>query len=102
MTNQALQRYLASAVAEEVKTEIERSERKYGPFHSLHEGIAVLREEFQELENEIFWGVQKKGHTRGVRAEAVQTAAMAMRIAMTVSPSPDKDFSVTDAESEVD
>ena len=88
MTNPSLRRYMASTIAEEVKREIDRSEMKYGPFHSLHEGLAVLREEYQELEQEIFWGYQRSGNTDNVRREALQVAAAAMRIAMQISPVP--------------
>ena len=86
--NKALRRYMASTIAEEVKTEIDRSEELYGPFHSLHEGLAVLREEYKELEEEIFWGHQKSGNADGVRAEAIHVAAMAIRIAMQITPVP--------------
>ena len=86
--NPSLRRYMASAVAGEVKDEIDQSENKYGPFHSLHEGFAVLREEYQELEKAIFWGVGETGDTKCVRDEAIQVAAMAIRIAMMVSPVP--------------
>lgn len=86
--NQSLRRYMASAVAEEVKHEIDRSEEQYGPFHSLHEGLAVLREEYKELEDAIFWGVSKDGDTQRVRDKAIQVAAMATRIVMMVSPVP--------------
>jgi len=79
---------MASAVAEEVKHEIDRSEEQYGPFHSLHEGLAVLREEYKELEDAIFWGVSKDGDTQRVRDKAIQVAAMATRIVMMVSPVP--------------
>ena len=48
--NKSLRHYMASTIAEEVKHEINRTEEEYGPFHSLHEGLAVLREEYQELE----------------------------------------------------
>jgi hypothetical protein len=78
---------MASAVAEEVKHEIDRSEEAFGSFHSLHEGLAVLREEFLELENEVFWR-EDKAKTDSVRKEAIQTAAMAMRIVLMVSPVP--------------
>ena len=88
MTNPSLRRYMASTIAEEVKREIDRSEEKYGPFHSLHEGLAVLREEYQELEQEIFWDYQRNGNTDNVRREALQVAAAAMRIAMQISPVP--------------
>ena len=85
--NKTLRRYLASAVAEEVKTEIDNGEDKFGPFHSLHEGIAVLREEVLELENEVFWR-SDKDKTDSVREEAIQVAAVAMRIAMMISLVP--------------
>jgi hypothetical protein len=88
MTNKALRRYMASAIAEEVKHEIDRSEAKYGPFHSLHEGLAVLREEYKELEDAIFWGIPESGDTKCVRDEAIQVAAMAMRIVLMISPVP--------------
>ena len=85
---QSLRHYMASAIAEKVKEEIDKSESKYGPFHSLHEGLAVLREEYKELEEAIFWGVNETGNTQCVKNEAIQVAAMAMKIAMMVSPIP--------------
>ena len=78
---------MASAVAEEVKHEIDRSEEDFGPFHSLHEGLAVLREEYLEFENEVFWRTDK-AETESVRNEAIQMAATAIRVAMMVSPVP--------------
>lgn len=62
-------------------------------FASQAEGIAVIREEFMELEQEVFWGKKKalkvcggigaeraeKMHKDRMRAEAVQLAAMAIR-----------------------
>lgn len=70
------------------------------PFNSMHEGLGVLREEYKELEDEIFWGFKQaktdaanrglKGddlkdkayqiYKTRVREEAVQLAAMACRI----------------------
>jgi len=85
--DKAMRRYLASAVAEEVKHEIDKGEDKFGPLHSLHEGIAVLREEFLELENEVFWRPDKD-KTDSVREEAIQVAAVAVRMAMMISPVP--------------
>ena len=82
-----MRRYLASAVAEEVKNEIDDGEEKFGAFHSLHEGIAVLREEMLELENEVFWRPDKE-KTDSVREEAIQVAAVAVRLAMMISPVP--------------
>ena len=82
-----MRRYLASAVAEEVKNEIDRAEEKFGSLHSLHEGIAVLREEVLELESEVFWRHDKE-KTDSVREEAIQVAAVAVRMAMMLSPVP--------------
>ena len=79
---------MVSAIAEEIKHEIDRSEEAHGPLHSLHEGLAVLREEYKELEDEIFWGISKTGDTRCVRDEALQVAAVAIRIAMMITPVP--------------
>ena len=85
--DKAMRRYMASAVAEEIKTEIDFGEEAFGPFHSLHEGIAILREEVLELENEVFWS-EDKAQTESVRKEAIQVAAVATRIVMMVSPVP--------------
>jgi hypothetical protein len=62
-------------------------------FASAAEGIAVIREEYLELEQEVFWGKKKalkvcggigteraeKMHKDRMKAEAVQVAAMAIR-----------------------
>lgn len=54
------------------------------PFNSKHEGYAVLLEEVRELENEIFFGEKKaeskEEHKSRIRKEAIQVAAMAVRI----------------------
>jgi len=86
--NKSLRRHMATTIAEEIKHEIDRTEEEFGPFHSLHEGLAVLREEYQKLEQEVFWGHRESGNTDGVRREAIQVAAMAMRLAMMISPVP--------------
>ncbi len=52
---------------------------KHGAFASLHEGYAILKEEVDELWDEI----KKKPEQRSpdsIRAEATQVAACAMRI----------------------
>jgi len=80
-----------------IRNELESIPEKYQkPFNSVHEGLAVLREEYVELENEIFFGEKKaKDHPYAnddhpldpkliwkekIRREAVQVAAMAVRI----------------------
>ena len=86
--NQPLRCYMASAIAEEVKREIDQCEEHCGPFHSLLEGLAALREEYNELEEAILWGVTESGDAKCVRSTAIQVAAVATRIAMMVSPVP--------------
>ncbi len=63
-------------VAEEVLAEFYRAVSRFGPFASRHEGIAVIREEYLELERAVFWG---DGGPENVRVEAIQLAAMALR-----------------------
>lgn len=59
---------------DEVAIELMRAQARFAPFASAHEGLAVIREEYLELEREIFHGEGEKA-----RAEAVQLAAMATR-----------------------
>ena len=47
---------------------------KFKPFNSSHEGFAVLKEEVDELWEEI-----KRNNIEGARREAIQVAAMALR-----------------------
>lgn len=72
-----------------IKDEMESIPEKYQkPFNSTHEGLAVLREEYLELEDEIFFGEKRLAgisdkadlHKRKIRNEAIQVAAMACRI----------------------
>ena len=56
---------------------------KFPPFHSAHEGYAVLLEEVDELWDEV----KKKPRNREpqkMRAEAIQIAAMALRMVLDV------------------
>ena len=76
---------------DEIKNEMDSIPLEYHkPFNSTHEGIAVLLEEYRELENEIFFGEKiakkedilnyKNIHKDRIRKEAIQVAAMACRI----------------------
>ena len=88
---------LQKSTAEAIRIEMESIPEKYQkPFNSVHEGLAVLREEYVELENEIFFGEKKaKEHPYAtnepaldpkliwkekIKREAIQVAAMAARI----------------------
>jgi hypothetical protein len=70
-----------------VEEEFSEARRKYKPFNSFHEGYAVLEEEVDELWDEV----KRKPSARSMdamRAEAVQVAAMAMRILVELCEEP--------------
>ena len=56
--------------------EYDRATENFGCFASAHEGIAVLREEYLELEREVF---KKNPNKIKMMKEAIQVGAMAMR-----------------------
>jgi|GEM_PF-4283683 len=64
--------------AELVRIELERARMKHGnaPFHSLHEGYAIILEEIDELWAEI---KQQSPQIARLRMEAIQAAAMLQR-----------------------
>lgn len=62
----------------DVAQELQRVRLTKAPFHSCHEGYAVLQEEVEELWAEV----KKRGSIRSrelMRAEAIQVAAMAVK-----------------------
>ena len=63
---------------EQVLTELEYTERKFPPFHSAHEGLAVLEEEVHELRMAVYeqYGLWRTKH---MYKEVKQVAAMALR-----------------------
>lgn len=63
-----------------VKEELERSTRLFGDMQSPHEGASVIREEYEELWEEVkaHKGGRARMGSKG-RVEAVQVAAMAIR-----------------------
>lgn len=63
----------------EVKTEIVKATKKFGPFPTPHHGYAVILEELDEAWQEI-----KHGPPERVREEMVQVAAMAVRFLMDI------------------
>lgn len=67
--------FLLKLVDKELKT----AQETHGGFNSLHEGIAVLREEYIELEQEIF---KKRANLHKVKEEALQVAAMGLKMYM--------------------
>ncbi len=68
----------------EIVDEYKGAIQKFPPFNSAHEGLAVIEEEFLELQDEVF----KQHHARTkerMRAEAKQVAAMALRFMIDVT-----------------
>lgn len=57
-----------------VLAELDRATAKFGTFNSGHEGYAIIKEEVDELWNEI-----KANNPNRAREEAIQVAAMAIR-----------------------
>jgi hypothetical protein len=62
---------------EAIKNEYERATRLHGPFNSPHEGYGVLKEEVDEL-----WDDIKNNRNAQSREEAIQVAAMCLRFLM--------------------
>ena len=60
----------------EVKQEFRRAIDKFSSFSSTHEGYAVIKEELDELWDEIKGNTNPKGN---MRKEAAQIAAMGLR-----------------------
>ena len=67
----------------ELYDELERALKSYPPFNTQHEGYAVIKEELDELWEEI----RKKPTVRSkkrMREEAIQVAAMGIRFALDI------------------
>jgi NTP pyrophosphatase (non-canonical NTP hydrolase) len=67
-------------VFHEALIESEKAEDRYGSFASTHEGFGVLAEEVSELLDAI-----RSNLAGSVRIEAIQVAAVALRIAESMS-----------------
>ena len=65
---------------DDVETEFLHARTRFPPFVSYHVGIAVIREEYLELEREIFWGPRDLENRRRIHNEARQLAAMAVSL----------------------
>jgi NTP pyrophosphatase (non-canonical NTP hydrolase) len=62
---------------DEVQAEASRAQARYGDFTSTHEALGVLTEEMAELLDAI-----RANALESIRAEAIQVAAVAMRLAV--------------------
>ena len=72
------------ALLDAIETELDDAMDRFPPFHSAHEGWAVLREEVDELWHEVCSKTDAPAHLLverrfRMRHEAVQVAAMALR-----------------------
>ena len=59
--------------------ELGKARMAFPPFHSAHEGWAIIREELDELWAEIRSHQDTPGRAERMTKEAVQVAAMALR-----------------------
>ncbi len=77
--------YKINDIASELVIEAMRASTQYPKFFSAHEGYAVLKEEVDELWDEI----KKKTHDKVLmRKEAIQVGAMAIRFIYDVIENP--------------
>jgi|LakMenEpi03Aug12_release.lakeMendotaPanAssembly.Ray.scaffolds.fasta_scaffold283682_2 predicted transcriptional regulator len=81
----------AKLVAKAIQDEADESSRKYGWFTSTHEAYGVLAEEVAELLDAI-----RANKRFSVQREAIQVAAVAMRLAQQLECAGD-DFLVRSA-----
>ncbi len=67
-----------------IRDELRKATNKFGAMGSPHEGVAVIREEYLELEREVFHG----DHQNAIE-EAIQLGAMAARFIVDMTPTPE-------------
>ena len=67
------------SIGKEMAIEAHRAASNFARFHSHHEALGVIREEYVELEREIF---RKQSEYDGeqMRKEAIHLGAMALRL----------------------
>jgi hypothetical protein len=78
----------AKPIAEEIENEFYRAIQRFPAMASGHEGWAILREEVDELWEEVKHNKRPPDqYIRSMRKEAIQVAAMAMRFVIDVCDS---------------
>lgn len=71
---------MKSETMEAIAKEVVRARIKHPvPFHSSHEGYAIIKEEFDEMWKEVMKQSDERSYAR-LRIEAIQTAAMCIRM----------------------
>lgn len=71
-----------------IKDEHNKAIHKFLPFHSAHEGIAIIQEEFEELKMEVFVKQEDRNWER-LTKEAIQLAAMSLRFLIDICETKD-------------
>ena len=61
-------------IINKIQRELSSTRNKYPPFHSSHEGLGVILEEWDELKEAV-----RNNNISQQRTEAIQLAAMAIR-----------------------
>ena len=69
---------IVQANLDSIYTEYRKAISQFPPFHSAHEGYAILLEEVDELWDEVK-GNKKPGAYERMEKEAIQVGAMALR-----------------------
>jgi len=69
---------MIKTILKQVENEFEIASSLYSKFHSNHEGYAVIKEEVDELWDEIKKSKDTKGNKK-MKSELIQIAAMAIR-----------------------
>ena len=72
-----------SMIVRHVLDELQKATHEHGAFRSAHEGFAVLKEEVDELCDEVR-GRRSLENSGRMQQEAVQVAAMALRFLLDV------------------
>lgn len=67
----------------EVFAELNSADSIFAPFHSAHEGLSIIEEELEELRTHVYTN-QKRRDLDGMRHEAIQLAAMAVKFVHSV------------------
>lgn len=74
-----LEAELLEELVAKIVLELFAAQRAFPPFHSAHEGYALILEELDELWHFVKLKQSTPGRTELMREEAIQVAAMALR-----------------------
>lgn len=72
------------AIRDEVVAELNKARSNFPPFHTAHEGYAIILEELDEMWDEVRKQYGDHDRLKNIRKEAIQVAAMAMRMVLDI------------------